>query len=196
MNKRYGAAIAGVCGLALLIAGCGGTPEARPGTSLPTITPSTTTPVATPTPTPTPVDPTTAAKAKVLADYANYHQVFLAGLVKGGANFRYDHVLTGEALAGMNAYIAFHKGVRGTRFSGSAKLTSSMVTAINLKSKPATASVRGCVIDGVTGVSKAGKPVVTPAGRVLKREQLRFLNGRWKVYLSNGTIAEKGVCGA
>lgn len=192
MNKRYGAAMAGVCSLALLVAGCGSNDKADPGMSLPTMTPSATTPSAIPTP--TPVDATTAAKTKVLAAYTNYRTVWVRGLVRGGANYRYEGVLTGGALDATNAFVAFHKGFRGTRFSGNLEFWDTKITSLNLTTKPATAIVRSCVLDTVKGISKAGKQVVTPAGRQVKDDELHLIKGRWLVANSDSTPVKTGEC--
>lgn len=192
MNKRYGAAVVGVCGLALLVEGCGGSDKADPATSLPTMTPSATTPSVAPTP--TLVDPSTAAKTKVLAAYERYLNLFHQGLVKGGPNFRLEPVMTGEALAAAQSYFTFHKGFRQNRFSGTAKLVSSKVTAINLQAKPATATVSACIDEKFTGTNKSGKRFAAPAGMIFKRDKLKLVGGRWLVYETDGIVATGTTC--
>lgn len=176
--RQYRAVVA-VCSLLLALSACGGndaTQAASQTSVLPTATPSPT-PTAKPT-----VDPTTAAKARILADYAYFYAFYIKGALHGGVSYPYEQVMTGGALSAFKSFIAATKGLRGARFTGSAPFLGSEVTALDLRAKPATATVVACVIDNVTGTDKAGKRIFSPPGKVSRVDKVQLIKGRWMVF--------------
>ncbi|MDX6235736.1 MAG: hypothetical protein QOG10_551 [Kribbellaceae bacterium] len=176
--NRYAATVAAMS-LLLTLGACGGSNEASPTTSQTPIVPTSTAARSTIEPT---ADPTVAARTQILADYGRYRTSFLKGVMTGGVSYRYEQVMTGEALTVTKQYIAAYKGLRGTKFTGTLQILESRVSALNLQSKPATATVQACIVDNVIGTDKAGKRVVTPPGKISAIDQLKLINGRWMVY--------------
>ena len=176
--NRYGATAAAI-GLLLTLGACGGSDQPASASNQTPIVPST--PVTAPTVTPT-VDPTTAAKTKVLADYANYFTYMTKGLRYGGVTYPYEQVMTGAALTALKNNMAVVRGVQGGKVTGSSRLLESRVSDLKLTGKPPTATVTACAIDNFTVTDKHGKVTVKPPGKVTQLDKLMLVKGRWMVY--------------
>lgn len=171
-RTAFGMAVATV--LLLGLGSCGDenkTPQAAD-------TPSVTTPTRTPTPTPTPVDPTTAVKAKIIADYKLSIETQSNGIVSNNPTYPYEQVLTGKALSALRSVVTGAQMI-GTKYSGGVRFIKAKVTALNLTSKPATATVQACVFDGLKATSKSGK-VTTSSTQLSREDHLVLIAGRWK----------------
>jgi hypothetical protein len=174
----------------LTLAACGGNDAATPSASQTPVIPVTPTPTVTAKP--TPVDPTTAAKAKILADYAAYFAYAKKGIRYGGAGYAYERWMVDGALSSWKSYIGAIKGVRGGKVTGDSRLLESKVTALDLKAKVPTATVLACIDDGFTTVAKDGKVIARPGGKVTRQDKVKLLNGRWMVYYTQGGNASYG----
>ncbi|WP_405059691.1 hypothetical protein OG474_44155 [Kribbella sp. NBC_01505] len=133
----------------LLVGGsaCGGDDKALAPAEQATPTPST------PKPSPTPVDPTVAAKAKIMADYKVFIDTQSEGFVSNSPSFPFERVMTGEALASARLLMGGSQ-LAGTKYGGSLRFLTGEVSEVNLEAKPATATVVGCIVDGLTATSK------------------------------------------
>jgi hypothetical protein len=162
-------------GLILGLSSCGGHDQAAPSADDTPLVP-----VSTPTPTPTKtVDPTAAAKAKVLADYQRFTSVRGQGWLSNKPSYPYEEVMTGEALSAQKAVVT-GADLIGTKYSGSLKFIKGSVVALNLKAKPATATVRSCVRDALVAKTKAGKTISAPPSYVSREDRMVLVAGRWK----------------
>ena len=179
--NRYGATAAAI-GLLLTLGACGGSDHPAATSNQTPIIPST--PVKAPTtkPTPRPADPTAAARAKVLADYAVFYAHFMKGLRYGGVTYPYQTVMIDPALSAAKDNQTFFKGLRGAKVSGNGQLLESRVSDIQLSGKPPTATVVACVTDNLTAVDKKGKVIARPPGKISRRDMLKLVKGRWMVY--------------
>jgi hypothetical protein len=171
-QKLLGAIVA--TGLVFSLSACGGDDEPTGST------PISTTPSPTVTPTPTPVDPTVAAKAKVIADYKNYIAFRGRGFVSNNPTYPYDQVMTGNALQADKS-IASGNQMIGRKYSGSVTFLKATVTALNLKTKPATATVQGCITDALVLKDKQGKVLTDPPSNLSTSDKLIFVSNRWKI---------------
>ncbi|WP_165952841.1 hypothetical protein, partial [Kribbella albertanoniae] len=145
-----------------------------------------------PKPTPTPVDPTVAAKAKVLADYKRFIDIKARGYVSNIPTFPYEQVMTGDALAATKSVVAGAE-LAGIKYSGASRFLRGEVTALNLKAKPATATVQACVFDGLKSTSKRGK-VTSLQDELSREDQMVLLDGHWKATETNAFDKSKGGC--
>jgi hypothetical protein len=171
-------------GLILGLTGCGGDDHA----SQPTPVSDTPAPTAS-TSTPTPVDTTATAKAKVLADYQAYVAFFARGLVSNNPTYPYEQMMTGNALKATKS-VTTGMQISGRKFSGTYKYLKGSVVALNLKAKPATATVQACAMDSVILRDKKGKALTSPA-KVATNDRLVLTGGRWKV-TETTTLDEHG----
>jgi hypothetical protein len=163
-------------GLIFGVSACGGDDK----TTGPTPVSDTPSPTATPTPTPTPVDPTVAAKAKIVADYKNYVAVQSRGLVSNNPTYPYDQTMTGNALHAVKSVTAGNQMI-GRKYSGSVTYLNATVAALNLKTKPATATVQGCIMDKLVLKDKKGKTLTGPPSKLATSDKLVLVGTRWKV---------------
>jgi hypothetical protein len=160
------------------LSACGGGDDT---TTQPTGSPlvETSSPAPSATPTPTPVDPTVAAKAKVMADYKLAIATQGRGIVSNHPAFPYQQVLTGNALSKLKSAMSGAQ-LAGVKYSGQVRFVKGEVTALNLKAKPATATVQSCVFDGLKATSKTGK-VTASSGDTSRADELVLVDGRWKI---------------
>lgn len=172
-QTALGLAVAG--GLLVGMTACGGDGKTPTASDLPTSVPTSTPPKATPTP----VDPTAVAKAEVLKDYQEFLAFRARGMVSNNAVFPYEQMMTGNALRAARSYVGAMATV-GSKFSGSYKYLKGSVVAVNLKAKPATASVQACAMDSLILTNKSGKQLTEPA-KVATDDKLILTGGRWKV---------------
>jgi hypothetical protein len=168
----FGVALA--TGLALGAGACGGD-EKTPQTA---DTPSATSSTPPAVPTPTPVDPTTAAKTKIIADYKRSIETQSQGIVSNNPTYPYEQVLTGNALSALRSVVSGAQMI-GTTYSGGIRFVKAKVTTLNLSSKPATATVQACVFDGLKATSKSGK-VTASSTQISREDRLVLVAGRWK----------------
>jgi hypothetical protein len=178
-------------GLILGLSGCGGHDQAAPSANDTPLLPVST-PIPTPTPTPT-VDPTAAAKAKVLADYRHFTSVSGQGWLSNKPSYPYEQVMTGEALSAQKAVVT-GADLIGTKYSGSLKFIKGSVVALDLKAKPATATVRACVHDALVAKTKAGKTVSPPPAYVSREDRMVLVAGRWKATDTKATEEDPDEC--
>lgn len=194
--NRYGATVAAI-GLLLTLGACGGSDQPAAASNQTPLIPSTpvTAPTATSTATrmPTRVDPTTAARTKVLADYAVFYSLFMKGLRDGGVTYRYDQFMVEPALSAAKDNQTYYKGLRGAKVSGNGLLLESRVSDLQLSGKPPTATVVACVTDNLTAVDKKGKVIAKPPGKISRRDMLKLVKGRWMVY-STETLDKSYGC--
>jgi hypothetical protein len=172
-------------GLIIGLTSCGSDDDASRSTPV-SNTPSSPTSTA---PTSTPVDPTATAKAKVLADYQAYVAFFARGLVSNNPTYPYEQMMTGNALKATKS-VTTGMQISGRKFSGTYKYLKGSVTALNLKAKPATATVQACAMDSVILRDKKGKALTSPA-KVATNDRLVLTGGRWKV-TETTTLDEHG----
>lgn len=185
--NRYGAAMV-AASMLLTLAACGGNDAATPPASQTPVIPVTPTP--TPTPKPTPVDPATAAKRKILADYATSFAFIQKGLLTGGGGYPYETWMIDDALSAIKANMGFVKVVRRAKVTGTGKLLESKVTALDLKTK--TATVTACGLDNYTAVASNGVVLARPAGKVSKIDKVKLVKGRWLVFATSTKNARYG----
>jgi hypothetical protein len=165
-------------GLLFSLAGCGGTDHGTQPTPV-SDTPSPT--VSTiPTPTPTPAGPVAAAKAKAIADYKNYVAFQSRGFVSNDPAYPYEQVMTGNALQAMKSVVG-GMNLAGSKYSGSTTFLKGSVVALNLKAKPATATVQACVQDALVLKNKKGKTLTEPPAKVSTNDRLVLVGTKWKV---------------
>jgi hypothetical protein len=172
-------------GLLIGLTSCGSDDDASRSTPV-SNTPSSPTSTA---PTSTPVDPTATAKAKVLADYQAYVTFRVRGLVSNDPTYPYGQVMTGNALQATKS-VTTGMQLSGRKFSGSYTYIKGSVVALNLKAKPATATVQACATDAVMLKDKTGKALTSPA-KVSTNDRLVLVAGRWKV-TETTTLDEHG----
>jgi hypothetical protein len=182
--NRYGATLVAVS-LLMTLGACGGNDAATPAASQSPIVPETSTPTPRPSPTPA-ADPTTAARAKILADYSVYVAFFAKGLRYGGAGYPYEQWMVDPALTAVKNYMGAIKGVRGAKVTGESRLVGSRVAEMDLTAKVPTAVVVACINDGFNATAKDGKVLVRAGGKVSRRDKVKLLKGRWMVYSSQG----------
>lgn len=187
--NRYGAWVVAAAMLLTLTA-CGGNDAATPAASQTPVISATPTP--TPKPTPKPVNPTTAAKQKILADYATSFAYIQRGFLVGGGAYPYETWMVDDALSSIKSYVAFIKVVRRSKVTGEGKLLESTVTALDLKARIPTATVTACVTDNYNAVASNGVVLVRPAGKVVKVDMVKLLKGRWMVFSTDTKRAEFG----
>ena len=175
-------------GLVLSVGGCGGAGKA---TSSATDTPLV--PVSSPSPSApsTPVDPAAVVKAKVMSDYKTFVATRSRGIVSNNPTFPYEQVMTGNALSTIKSVMTGSR-MAGTTYSGGLRFVKGHVSALNLRSKPATAIVQACVFDGLKATSKTGK-VTTSSGEISKQDRLVLIAGHWKA--TETQSLEKGAPG-
>jgi len=147
--------------------------------------PASDTPASTPTPTttPTPVDPTAAAKAKVLADYQTFVATRTRGFLSNSPTFPYEDVMTGEALQAQKAGMTGAYDI-GTKYSGTARFIKAHVVSLNLQAKPATAKVQACILDSLASTSKSGKKTGGTPQEVATDDQMVLVGGKWKTSIN------------
>lgn len=189
--NRYGATVV-AASMLLTLAACGGKDAATPVVSQPPVIPPTSSSTPQPKPTPKPVGPTTAARQKILADYATSFAFIQKGILVGGAGYPYETWMVDEALSAIKSNMAFVKGARRSKVTGDGKLLESTVTALDLKAKVPTATVTACVTDNYTAVASNGVVLVRPAGRVVKVDKVKLLKGRWMVFYTDTKRKEFG----
>lgn len=132
------------------------------------------------TPSPTPVDPTIAVKSKIMADFQAYVAGSSRGMSTNHPTYPYDQFMTGNALTVMKSLVTGAYLI-GTKYGGSIRFVKGHVAALNLKSKPATATVYGCIIDDLTATTKKGKVTKSGGIRLSAHDQLVLIGGKWKV---------------
>ncbi|MDX3007061.1 hypothetical protein PWY87_35695 [Kribbella solani] len=131
-------------------------------------------------PTPKPVDPTTAAKTKIMADYKAYIADRSHGTVTNKPSYPYEKFMTGNALSALKSSVGGMYLIE-SKFGGSITFIKGRVAVINLKAKPATATVYACVIDDLTLTSKKGEVRKSGGIRLSNHDQVVLIGGRWKV---------------
>ena len=178
-----------VTGLVLGLSSCGGNDHATQPTPV-SDTPSSTAPSVS---TPPPVDPVAAAKAKVLADYQRFVSVRGLGWVSNKPSYPYEQVMTGEALSAMKAVVT-GADLAGTKYSGNVKFIKGSVVTLDLKAKPATATVRACVHDALVAKTKAGKTISAPPAYVSREDRMALVAGRWKTSDTKSTGEDSNEC--
>jgi hypothetical protein len=188
--RRTAVGLAAVVGILFGLSACGDGDQATQSASqTPPVTPLSPTPSVTPTP----VDPTEAARAKVLADYKHFVTFWTAGTISGDPTYPYEQVMAGEALrVTKSASTADH--IRGIKFSGSTKFLRGSVVKLDLNAKPSTARVQSCELDQISGVDKKGKQAYKPSGQVSTDITLALMDGRWKVTGQAITGKNEGAC--
>ncbi|MDX3007073.1 hypothetical protein PWY87_35755 [Kribbella solani] len=144
-------------------------------------------------PTPKPVDPTTAAKAKIMADYKTYVGWRSAGVVSNRPSYPFEQYMTGNSLQVVKSLMGGMYLI-GTKYGGSMTFVKGRVAAVNLKAKPATATVYGCVIDDLTATNKQGKVRRSGGSQMSTRDQLVLVGGRWKVTETQTNTPESPGC--
>ncbi|GAA1559827.1 hypothetical protein GCM10009804_15800 [Kribbella hippodromi] len=173
----------GTAGLAAcLVAGlaaCGGQSDKAAQTPETPLLPATTPPPSV-TPSPKPVDPTAAVKAKIMADYKAYIADRSRGTVTNHPSYPYERHMTGNALSAIKSAVGGMYLI-GTKYGGNMVFVKGRVAALNLKAKPATATVYGCVISNLTATSKKGKVRRDGGIRASTHDQLVLVGGTWKV---------------
>ena len=117
-------------GLLVGMSACGGDDKTATASDLPTSVPTD----ASASATPTPVDPTAAAKAKVLKDYQEFLDVRARGLLSNSPGYPYEQVMTGNALQTAKSYVG-GMALINAKFSGSYKYLQGSVVALNLKAQ-------------------------------------------------------------
>lgn len=162
-------------GLVLGSSGCNSDDQAAPPASdIPSATP---TPATPPMPT---ADPTTLAKDKALADYEAYAAFRSRGLLSNDPAYPYEQAMTGNALQAAKS-VTTGMNLSGRKFTGSYKYLSGSVVALDLKAKPATATVKACVDDAVVLRDKTGKVLTSPPAKVSTNDKLVLVGAKWKV---------------
>lgn len=170
------------CGLLAILSvlglvGCGGQGDTSATST--TTTPQSTTSLPSPAKPSTPTNTTAAVKAKIMADYRLSIATQSRGIVSNSPSFPYGQVLTGNALSTLKstmtgAYVA------GTKYSGGFRFVKGEVIAMNLKAKPATATVQSCVFDALKATSKSGA-VQSSSTKVSREDELVLVGSRWKI---------------
>lgn len=188
MGRALGGAVV-AAGLIAGLCACGGADADTTTRSIDSPLPTSSTPS---TATPTPVDPTVAAKAKVMADYQYYIATRSRGIVSNSPTFPFEKVMTGNALSAIKSAMG-GTWTAGAKYSGSVRFVKGEVAVLNLKSKPATAIVQACVYDGLKLTSKSGK-VTSSAVEVSRRDQLVLIGGRWKATETKGLNRSEPGC--
>ncbi len=185
--NRFGAIV--TAGAILLsLAACGG--DTKPGAGT-TNTPLV--PTSTPTPTPTKADPTAAAKSQVLVSYTAFIAALDKGYREGGVTYPYATFMSDGALKAVQTQITFLKGFHRATITGNTRLVESRISALSLSSKPQTAAVTACVVDGYTAVSrKTGKTIAKPGGKFTRVDKLKLVKGKWIVFSTHGEPASYG----
>jgi hypothetical protein len=172
-QRLLGAIVA--TGLVLGLSACGGDDKA---TGLPESTASSS--AAAPTPTPTPVDPAVAAKAKIMADYETYVAFRARGFASNNPTYPYEQMMAGNALQAMKSVTAGMQMV-GRKYSGTMTYLKGSVAVLNLKAKPATATVQACVMDKLVLKDKNGKALTKGPAKVATDDELVLVGTQWKV---------------
>lgn len=185
--NRYGAWVV-AASMLLTLTACGGNDAATPAASQTPVISATPTPA--PKPTSKPVDPTTAAKRKILADYAASFAFIQKGILNGGGGYPYEAWMVDGALSAIKANMGFVKVVRRAKVTGDGKLLESKVTALDLKAK--TAIVTACATDNYTAVASNGVVIARPPGKLTKVDKVKLLKGRWMVYSTQSRNASIG----
>lgn len=184
----FGMALA--IGLVLGVVGCSGDDTSPQSADTPSAATSSTpvTPSATQS-----QDASSAAKVKALADYKYFVAVWTKGRTSGNPAYPYDQVMTGKALQ-MTKSVATADDLRGIKATGTVTFLRGSVVALDLKAKPATATVRSCELDRMSGVDKKGTQVYRPGGEVSTETTMALVGNRWKV--SNKAVSGKdeGAC--
>jgi hypothetical protein len=175
-------------GLILGLSSCGGSDHA----AQPTPVSDTPSPTASTVSAPPPVDPVAAAKAKVMADYKDFVAIRTRGIVSNNPTFAYDQVMTGDALAATKSVAAGSQMI-GTKYSGSVRFIKGQVVALNLKVKPATATVQACIFDGLSARSKSGK-VTTSSTEVSREDRMVLVGSRWKATKTKSLAKDAPGC--
>jgi hypothetical protein len=177
MQRRrtvFGSVIA--TGLILGLSSCGGNDHA----TQPTPVSDTPSPTVSTVPTPTPVDPVVAAKAKILADYKNYVAFRTRGFLSNDPVYPYEQVMTGNALQAMKSVMT-GMNMMGRKYSGSLTFLKGSVVALNLKTRPATATVQACSMDALVLKDKKGKRLTGAPAKVSTDDRLVLVGKLWKV---------------
>ncbi|GAA2843717.1 hypothetical protein [Kribbella solani] len=162
------------------LAGCGGADKDKAAETPQTPLLPASAPPSSATPTPKPVDPTTAAKTKILADYKAYVAAKSSGMVSNRPSYPFEQHMTGNALSAMKSQMGGMYLIE-TKYGGNIIFVKGRVAALNLKAKPATATVYGCVISNLTSRSKTGKVRKDGGLRASTHDQLVLVGGTWKV---------------
>ena len=84
--------------------------------------------------------------------------------------------MTGNALQAAKS-VTTGMNLSGRKFTGSYKYLSGSVVALDLKAKPATATIKACVDDAVVLRDKTGKALTSPSGKGLYERQT---GARWR----------------
>lgn len=113
-----------------------------------------------------------------MADYQVYVATRSSGIVSNDPTFAYEQVMTGNALSAIRSVVTGAKMI-GTKYSGSVRFVKGQVATVNLKAKPATATVQGCVLDGLKATSKSGK-VTGSSVETSTKDVMVLIGGRWK----------------
>ncbi|HET6759535.1 MAG TPA: hypothetical protein VFH20_09685 [Propionibacteriaceae bacterium] len=166
-------------GMVAGLGACGGQADSVSQSSETPLVP-TTPPRPSVSPSPSPVDPTAATNAKIMADYKVYVARRSSGTVTNRPTYPYEEFMTGNALSVLKSSVTGQYLI-GTKFGGSLRFVKGRVAALNLKAKPATATVYGCVIDDLTATTKKGKVTRSGGIRMSTHDKLVLVGGKWKV---------------
>jgi hypothetical protein len=178
-------------GLILSLSSCGGKDHATQPAPV-SDTPAPTVSAAS-TPTPKSVDPVAAAKAHAMTDYRNYIAFQSRGFVTNHPTYPYEQVMTGNALQAMKSFVG-GMNLAGSKFSGSLTFLKGSVVALNLKAKPATATVQACLKDALVLKNKRGKTMSSPPQRVSTNDRLVLVGKLWKVTETTTYDAHSAGC--
>lgn len=186
--RRTVSGLAAATGLLFSLGACGDADRTAP----PPVN-SRATSSSTPSATPTAVDPTVAAKAKVLADYKHFMTIWTAGTVSGDPAYPYEQVMAGEALKVTRSASTADR-LRGIKLHGSTKFLRGSVVKLDLKVKPTSAEIQSCELDDLSGLDKNGKVAYKPSGQVSAAMTLNLIGDRWKLTGQEITGKDEGAC--
>ncbi|GAA1559808.1 hypothetical protein GCM10009804_15780 [Kribbella hippodromi] len=193
MSLGRALSVAGLAaGLIAGLAACGGQADKAAQTPETPLLPATTPPPSV-TPSPTPVDPTVAAKIKIMADYKAYIATKSNGMVSNHPTYPFERNMTGNALQSMKSWMGGMYLIE-TKYGGNITFVKGRVAALNLKAKPATATVYGCVIDNLTATSKKGKVRRSGGTHLSTHDQLVLVGGTWKVTENQSNDSKSPGC--
>lgn len=127
-----------------------------------------------------------------MADYKNFVATRSRGIVTNDPTFPYEQIMTGNALSATKS-VATGANMIGTKYSGSVRFIKGEVVALDLKAKPATATVQACVFDGLSTKSKSGK-VTSSSTEVSREDRMVLVDGIWKATETKSLSKESPGC--
>jgi hypothetical protein len=164
--------------LVLGLSGCGSKDDATQQPSV-SDTPSPTAPTVSKS-TPTPVDPVVAAKATVLADYKSFTVFRTRGFLSNDPVYPFEQAMTGNALKAMKSVMT-GMNMLGRKYTGNLTFLKGSVVVLNLKAKPATATVQACAMDALVLRDKKGKALTGAPAKVSTNDKMVLVGKLWKV---------------